>query len=147
MAQAEFGRGLQEEAIRLCDRSLQMYPMDQVREFREKVVNARDGVKQMRDATREDLESTRIIFVNGKKASIDRVDFPLVYYTYENTAQGETYNMRLTHRDFNHTPPGMIQVEVDGPTLTGDGQLKTVNALKMMNTDKISAGEMGLNEY
>ena len=45
-----------EAAIRLCDRSLQMHEMGAVKAFRDKVIRAQDGIKELRDATREDLE-------------------------------------------------------------------------------------------
>ena len=95
MAQAEFSRGMTEEAIRLCDRSLQMHTMDKVREFREKIIKERDGAIELRDADIQDLVPDNMyvrrfgcaditaydmyrIFVHGRKASIDQVDFPLV---------------------------------------------------------------------
>ena len=43
MAQGEFARGMHEEALRLCDRSLRMHKLDGVQEFREKVQQAMEG--------------------------------------------------------------------------------------------------------
>ena len=43
MAQGEFARGMHEEALRLCDRSLHMHKLDGVQEFRDKVQQAMEG--------------------------------------------------------------------------------------------------------
>jgi hypothetical protein len=43
MAQGEFARGMHEEALRLCDRSLQMYKLEIVEDFRATVVHAKEG--------------------------------------------------------------------------------------------------------
>ena len=43
MARSEFARGMYEEALRLCDRSLQMHKLNGVEDFRAKILRKLEG--------------------------------------------------------------------------------------------------------